>query len=86
MSNNIIEEAKEILQMWEDGDYDNFKDAILDCRNILEELDSEKDKELYDKIMNMLKEATQEFQALIEEDPEMASYAEGLIDLSLLEK
>lgn len=87
MSNQeTIDDAKEIIQMYEDDEYDNFKDVIMDCRDMLDELSPENDKEVYDKMMAVLKSATQEFQELVDEDPSMAEYAEGLIDPALLEK
>lgn len=82
----IIEDVEEIIQMWEDGEYDNFKDVIIDCRSVLEELDPVADKEMYDKVMTTLKDATKEFQALVDEDPSVGDYADGLIDPALLEK
>jgi len=78
-TDELIEEAKEIIQMWDEDDYDNFKDVIQDCRGALEDLPQDATN-LRTELVRVLTEATTQFQELVDEDPSMADYAEGLID------
>lgn len=83
MSDQTIEEARECLEMWREGDYDNFKDAIMEFRDLLDEL-PESEATLRKEVRLVLIEATTDAQEMVDEDPSMADYMEGLIDPEFL--
>jgi hypothetical protein len=74
-----VRETDEILSQWGAGGYDNDKDFILDSRNMLckvPEGQLKRARELMKILVKVIKELKEE----AEEDPDMADYAEGLLD------
>ncbi len=77
-------DAKEIILMWKNDEYDNFKDVIEDCRDMLKVLPKKSD--LREKIVKVLTEATTQFKKLMDEDPSSWANEKYLIDKKYLEK
>jgi hypothetical protein len=66
-----VQEADEILHQWADDDYDNHKDAILDCRDMLGKIPGGLETRA-EKLKKMLTKAVKELRELAEEDPAVA--------------
>ena len=83
---NAQERAQEIIATWKgkNGGYDNLKDAILDCHEVLKELKSESSVEK--EIIDVLTEATTDMQRLIDEDPEGWKNWKDLVDPKYVKK
>ena len=76
---DLTEQVENLASQWDEGEYDNLKDAIMDCRDLLDEI-PEKEAALREEVQRVLAEATEQAEELADDDPEMEGYLSGLIE------
>lgn len=64
--NELTELVNKLTKMWDSGGYDNAKDAILNCRDLLAKIPKD-NKALRSKVEKVLEDATS---MQLEVDPE----------------
>ena len=80
MGNNIEEEVHKIANKWDNGEYDDFKVVILDCRRLLKFDEVQKNKQLLMIVEATLRSSTTAYQEFIDQNPSERNDKEGLID------
>jgi hypothetical protein len=73
------EMADEVIEMWDNDEYDNHKDAIEDARDLLAEMPKSLAGAYKTRLEAVLAAATQELAEMAAEDPDIADYATGLV-------
>jgi hypothetical protein len=71
-------QADDALAMWRRREYDNLKDAILDARDLLKRARADLPPYV-PKLEQMLLAASSQLERLAAKDPDMATYAKGIL-------
>ncbi len=77
-SQKFKEEADEVVQMWRDDEYDNYKDALLDVRSLLAEIPKEL-PDYQNKLTRLRQQILKQARKDAQEDPVIKEYLKGLI-------
>ena len=75
----LSEQVHEVARRWDNGEYDEFRDVILDCRRLLGLAGVAASAELRTIVETVLRSSTTAYKEYIDQDPARRD-TEGLID------